>query len=493
MNRQKLITFKIDPNLDRMWKMIGLTQTEKMKEIQDIELNLYTAYQNCIAKTSERLEELRLELRESQEEFRRVQKIYGDTTSSLQINSTNSLQTQIAETKENIEELHVKYRTRHQDIERLFNRLNDLFSRLGVSEEERGEFSEIGNEDLTEERIARFKQRIKSLDELIEQRENLFASLENRISALNCELQEEETNDIKEIIENELITDSSLQRLQEEEARLEELKTQRQEESDELIKEIQHYYLIFAVDPSDQIETQNDLSENTLNKLRDEVEFLRENRETRIPQVLKGLTREIHNICEQLKIPLRHRPKYQGKDVEEEILFLTNKLEELKKDQIYMQPIIEVISQIETYKDLLQKSSNININSRERGNSRRMVEEDKARRKAREELPKLEKKLLQYLVEFKEQHGYDFEFNGINYSRAYMNDNSNQEDNSTVRKYRSRQDSTVPDIGKQLLMQKINESTQQIQPRDQYKSNTKRGLTKRQQTLKNLQSRTPFS
>ena len=39
MNRQKLITFKIDPNLDRMWKMIGLTQTERMNEIQDIELN----------------------------------------------------------------------------------------------------------------------------------------------------------------------------------------------------------------------------------------------------------------------------------------------------------------------------------------------------------------------------------------------------------------------------------------------------------------------
>ncbi|KAK8834196.1 carboxypeptidase C prc1 [Tritrichomonas musculus] len=490
MNRQKLITFKIDPNLDRMWKMIGLTQTEKMKEIQDIELNLYTAYQNCIAKTSERLEEMREELRTAQEEFRRVQKIYGDTTSTLQINSSTPLQIQIAETKESIKEIHSKYRPRYQELERLYNRLSELFNRLGISEDERDEFSEIGNTDITQERLNRFKQRIKTLDDLIEQRENLFASLENRISALNSELQENEETDIKEIFETESITDASLQRLQEEEARLEELKTRRQEESDELIKEIQHYYLIFAVDPSDQIETQNDLSEQTLNKLRDEVEFLRENRETRIPQVLKGLTREIHNICEQLKIPLRHRPKYQGKNVEEEILFLTNKLEELKKDQIYMQPIIEVISQIESYKDLLNKSSN--INPRERGSSRRLLEEDKARRKAREELPRLEKKLLQYLVDFKEQHGYDFEFNGINYNRTYMNENSTQEENS-VRFHRTRQDSTVPDIGKQLLMQKINESTQQINTKDQYKYNTKRGLTKRQQTLKNLQTRSPFS
>lgn len=191
-----------------------------------------------------------------------------------------------------------------------------------------------------------------------------------------------------------------------------------------------------------------------------------------------------------VKILLRHRPKYQGKNVEEEILFLTNKLEELKKDQIYMQPIIEVISQIESYKDLLNKSSN--INPRERGSSRRLLEEDKARRKAREELPRLEKKLLQYLVDFKEQHGYDFEFNGINYNRTYMNENSTQEENS-VRFHRTRQDSTVPDIGKQLLMQKINESTQQINTKDQYKYNTKRGLTKRQQTLKNLQTRSPFS
>lgn len=355
MNRQKLITFKIDPNLDRMWKMIGLTQTEKMKEIQDIELNLYTAYQNCIAKTSERLEEMREELRTAQEEFRRVQKIYGDTTSTLQINSSTPLQIQIAETKESIKEIHSKYRPRYQELERLYNRLSELFNRLGISEDERDEFSEIGNTDITQERLNRFKQRIKTLDDLIEQRENLFASLENRISALNSELQENEETDIKEIFETESITDASLQRLQEEEARLEELKTRRQEESDELIKEIQHYYLIFAVDPSDQIETQNDLSEQTLNKLRDEVEFLRENRETRIPQVLKGLTREIHNICEQLKIPLRHRPKYQGKNVEEEILFLTNKLEELRKIKFTCNRLLKLLVKSKVIKIFLIK------------------------------------------------------------------------------------------------------------------------------------------
>lgn len=490
MNRQKLITFKIDPNLDRMWRMIGLNQTERMREIQDIELNLYQTYQNCMAKTSERLEELRQELRESQEEFHRVQKIYNDTTSQLQVNSSLSLQEQIKETKESIQEIYVKYRPRHQELERLFQRLNDLFTRLGLSPEERGEFGEIGNEDFTEERISRFKQRIQTLDDLIEQRENLFASLESRINTLNSELQEEESEDIKEILLQESISDSSLQRLQDEETRLEELKAHRREESEELIKEIQHYYLIFAVDPSDQIETQTDLSENTLNKLRDEVEFLRENRETRIPQVLKGLTREIHNICEQLKIPLRHRPKYQGKNVEEEIIFLTEKLEELKKDQISMQPIIEVISQIETDKDLLSKSSN--VSTRERGSSRRLIEEDKARRKAREELPRLEKKLLQYLVEFKEKHGYDFEFNGVNYSRAYVNDQITDEDNNN-RTIRNRKESSVPDIGKQLLLQKINESSQQLNNKDQYRYGGKRTLTKRQQTLKTLQSRSPFS
>lgn len=491
MNRQKLITFKIDPNLDRMWRMIGLNQTERMKEIQDIELNLYTAYQNCMAKTSERLEELRQELRETQEEFHRVQKIYSDTTSTLQVNSSLSLQEQIKETKESIKEIYIKYRPRHQEMERLFERLNDLFTRLGLSPEERGEFKEIGNEDLTEERLTRVKQRIRTLDDLIEQRENLFASLESRISTLNDELQEEMTTDIKDIITDESITDSSLQRLQEEETRLEELKRHRQEESDELIKEIQHYYLIFAVDPSDQIETQTDLSEQTLNKLRDEVEFLRENRETRIPQVLKGLTREIHNICEQLKIPLRHRPKYQGKNVEEEIIFLTEKLEELKKDQISMQPIIEVISQIENDKDILNKSSN--VNSRDRNSNRRLLEEEKAKRKAREELPRLEKKLLQYLVKFKEEHGYDFEFNGINYSRAYVSERNGEEE-MTNRNNRSRKESSVPDIGKQLLLQKINESSQQMNTKDQYRyGGNKRTLTKRQQTLKNLQSRSPFS
>ena len=457
------------------------------------------AYQSCVSKTSERLEELRRELFEEQEKYKRTQKIYGEVFPNLQVKSTLSLQEQINEIKSNISEIESKYSTRHQEFERVFKRLDELFTRIGVPISERGEFSSIGNEDLTQERLQRSKQRLRNLDEVVFQRENLFTSLKNRIQTLESELDEDEDEIIYELIQGEDISDESLQRLQAEESRLEELKESRLEESEELIKEIRHYYLLFAVDPSDQISTQTDLSERTLNKLRDEVEFLRENRSTRLPEVVESLTREIQKVCEQLKIPLRNRPKYHGKNVEEEILFLTEKLDELKKDQISMQPIIDVIIQIENAKDIIKKSNNNpNVNAGDRSSTRRALEDERNRRKAREELPRLEKKLLQYLVEFRNKHGYDFEFNGVNYGRSYTSASSVKDDHlenseSLGRPVRTRPDTSVSEIGKQLLLQKIHESSQGKTYKETSKNSNNRTMTKRQQTQKNNRTRTPFA
>lgn len=487
MNHQRLITFKIDPNLDRMWRMIGLTQSEKSEEAQRLESIFYTAYQQFIQDTSHKCEELRVELRKTQEEFNEIQKIYGDTSSILQSNSTLPLRDQIELAKSSIIKLHENYHNRAKEFELCYERLNILFDRLGIQNDERGEFNEIGNTDLTEVRLNRFKKQICVLDELTQQRENLFASLENRITSLSSELKEKLDDYIRQLIETESITDESLQMLQEEEERLEEMKKQRQEESEELMKEIQHYYLIFAVDPADQIEIQTDLSENTINKLQEEVEFLQQNRETRIPQVLKGLNKEIQNVCESLKIPLRLRPKYKGRNQDEEILYLTEKLDELKKEQIQMQPIISVITQIENARDIINQTST--INPRQRGSSKKMLEEEKAKKKAKEDLPKLENKLLQLLIQFRQEHGYDFEFNGINYTRSYVQGIDSVTD--TKRIPRKNLDTTVPNIGRQLLLQKINESSQNTNTTEQFKKTARR--TKRQQTLLNLQSRSPFS
>ena len=474
-----------------MWKVIGLSQNERTNEIQRIESILYSAYQSFVSETSETCEELRSQLRQAQEDFRIGQKIFGDTQSKLQTKSNLSLREQISFTKKAVEDLYSMYENRHKEFDLLCSRINQLYERLGMSDDEKGEFAEVGNTDLTLERLDRFKKRISALDEKIEQRENLLVSLEGRITSLSTELKENLSDDVRDIIESEAITDQALQILEDEEYRLEEMKRQRQEESEGLMNEIQHLYKVFAIDPSDQIEIQTDLSKATLNKLREEIEFLHESRETRVPQVLKELNKEIQNICDSLKIPLRMRPKYQGKDPDEEILFLTEKLDDLKKEQILVQPIINVISQIESTKDILNRGSS-NLNPKDRTATRKIMEEERARRKAKEDLPRLEKKLLKLLVEFKEQHGYDFEFNGVNYNKSYDYVSNDINDNIGRKTFKRNIDTSVPDIGKQLLLQKINESVQLGNPLEQFKTN-KRTRNRRQQTLLNMQARSPFT
>lgn len=448
MKRSQLISFKIEPNLDRMWRAMGISKEEREEEIEKLEEALFACYEGFIAEVAVVFEEQRDQLRQVQDEFRKTKQIFGDTHYVLPTKAQLSIREQIAMVRRAISDLTEMYESRIDEFNAIHEKLTLLFDELGI--EDRGEFADVGGTDLSNERLLRFKQMATTLENDKIQRETLFNSLKSRIEDLLEELCEEATEEVQEVLRSGALTNDAMKLLNEALDLLEELRTERETEMDALNNEIEELYLILAVDPSDRIERPTQKTQTALEMLRDEAEFLREQKDTRLPQVIKGLLKEINKICDQLRIPARMRPRFGGGgSKEEEAAFLREKLDELREKKIQSQPIINVIIQIESCKNILDRPAPTD--------RRKFAEEEREKKKARDRLPKFEQKLLELLLQFKETNGYDFEFNGVNCQEAYVPEGTHDAKAATRRKREARGERQQT-LGEHMLMQKISES-----------------------------------
>ena len=459
MKRSKLVSFKIDPNLDRMWRAIGLSKTDRETEMEKLEDRLIECYKGFVSEVTALFEEKREELRRHQEEYRERQHVFGDKEHPLPVNTSLPFSEQIALTKDAMEELLHAYDARLEEFEKVHGVLSRLFDELGV--ENRGEFAEIGTEDLSLERLKRFNEMVKSLEEDKRKRLGLFESLRKRIEELLDELNEDVSAEVRQILDTKTITNESIQLLHDTVDLLEDMRKQRLAEMDDLSEKIEGMYSSLAVDPSDRMQKPMGCTQEALELMKSEVEFLSEQKETRLPQVIRGLNSEIVKLCEQQKIPARMWPRYQGSkdNPEEEAVWLRKQLDQLQQKQISAKPIVTLISQIEALKEVIEGKNVVG-----RSGGRKFLEEERERKKAMEQLPRLEKKLLELLVEFKDKNGYDFEFNGINYSKSYETPAA-QEAHGVERRPERRPERMTErrverreTIGQQLLAQMISES-----------------------------------
>jgi hypothetical protein len=128
----------------------------------------------------------------------------------------------------------------------------------------------------------------------------------------------------------------------------------------------------------------------------------------------------------------------------------------LKQRKIEGQPITDLIIQIESSRDLIE-GKNAKFPDVP-GSPRRNVEEEKAKRNARELLPKLERRLIALLVQFKEKHGYDYEFNGVNYGQLYVQESTSADTVQTTKWVSPVKKPRDISYGEQLLLEKMHRS-----------------------------------
>jgi hypothetical protein len=439
---RKLISFELDPSLERLWRLIGFTIDEQREETDKLESALCDTYANFISQASSQAETYRHELQSARTAFDNLKTVYGDTQFTISNAPRTSLRGSIAAVETAIQSLKTAYQERTIEFERVFERLGQLFSRLGPTDNPT--FLELGSEDFSQTRLNLCYERLELLEAECSQRENYFTSLRARLSGLSEELGIEIPKQIESIFKNGLLTTESLNLVTAQLDQLEAEKENRLTRVTFLEKETKDLYELLAVDASDQLGFTHSLTSESISELEGECEFLIEEKDSRLPLVLKELTKAIQSLCDFMQLPHRERPHYRGSDHEEGVVFLRGEFEKLQLRQEAERPMIDLISEIERQRENLTFSAT-DAMSTGSGASRSVAGAERVRRKAREMIPQLEQKLFVLLLKYRKENGRDFVFGGVKYIEQF--DLSNPP-----------APPRVESPGRQLLMEKIHES-----------------------------------
>lgn len=125
-----------------------------------------------------------------------------------------------------------------------------------------------------------------------------------------------------------------------------------------------------------------------------------------------------------MRVPEKLRPRYVGLNLDEKLDFMEATASSMRDRLAKTEPIIEILSQIEEVKNKkFPKSSDTN-----NPNISQQLIDQHMQKQIDSELRPLEKELLQLLLQFRKENGFDFQFEGVTYidtlSQTYLADDS---------------------------------------------------------------------
>ncbi|OHS92696.1 hypothetical protein TRFO_40983 [Tritrichomonas foetus] len=459
----KTITFIIDPSLSRIWTRIGYKDPDVAAETNKLDIALTKTYLEFIAQASSKCDEINKVIYQRKKDFNRLKKLYNDDKTKLDINDQIPLGEQENIIAREIENMTKKYAPRVALLRELHRKCKNHFDKLAVEDSERGEYIEVGTTDYSQERVERFKKILIALKKEEANRVNIYRSCEKSIKAISKELEEPLSDQVVFIFANELVDTDSIQALTQASEDLTELKINRYKEYDQLVKSLQHLYKILQVPPDEQIDIPPKPTRIAIDLLRTENDLRQQTVTENLELLIDQFQTEIKLICDEMHIPDKLRPKYVGDDLDEKLQFLEKAVKTLRYRLSKTQPIIELLSKIEEIKQTpspkIMKSKNPHITQQ--------LLDKQNQEKINIELPPLERKLLELLIEFRYENGFDFQFEGVTYidtlSQTYLA-NDDDKFGKTVLEHKSPTPSPTPSPTKSPRQQSAKKYTPKKSP-----------------------------
>ena len=133
---------------------------------------------------------------------------------------------------------------------------------------------------------------------------------------------------------------------------------------------------------------------------------------------------EIDQICDEMRVPAKLRPKYVGSNLDEKLDFMQKTAFSMRERLSKTQPIIELLTQIEEVKHTAVPRSPDTHNP----NISQQLLDQHVQNQINAQLRPLEKHLLGLLLQFRKENGFDFQFEGVTYidtlSQTYLADDT---------------------------------------------------------------------
>jgi hypothetical protein len=321
------------------------------------------------------------------------------------------------------------YTVRSGQFAQLQRRILVASHQLGIDDRA---FAEVDEDDMGPEKLARFQRKASELDDDLERRSNEFLALEQEISRLSRDLQEETPREVNELFFKQEYSAGAFERVTGYLQTLNELFETRRRYISEMAVEIKSLWDLLKVDDSVRrqfMDSHTVLSEKNVEDCRAEAQRLTQLRNQRLPYLIQLMKTDIRHIGTDLSYDAATMAEIYSRCDEgsedgslERFNSYEAELLHLKKLHIAGQPIIELIKQreeiIEEYHEATAAHrENAPPKAKETPRTRPPEPTDrlrieKATRRYKMVLPRVNKKLKAWLLRFKEEDGADFLWKG---------------------------------------------------------------------------------
>ena len=415
-----------------IWDDLGLTKDEKEhalkcmhEEIDQIKINYLNKLKERRDQIVENIERRRQTLFKI---IRSVKKAENEEEEEdiESIASKGTLKEKIAELDKATQKYIKEYEKASEKFLSVKQQTDELFDKLGYSQEERGEFNEIGYEDLSNERLERFEDKRRELELEVSKRTELLSRNEEKIREILNELDEKMQPVIQEIFDTNNIKVGSFQAMEKYYDELQAIRHARSSKYYELALQLTNLWELFETPEEERhkfIQNHQKLSTKSLQECFDEIQKLSQHKIDELPNLIDRSLKRIDEACkflhkteseqEQLiQNAQRHNPS-QLKYFENLDVLVQN----LQREIVLSTPILKMIEQreeiIKSYKDFTQQEQEMKKVELSKENEIQLnIKADKAQRRYRFVLPRLEKKLLLSLIEYRHATNKDLTYDG---------------------------------------------------------------------------------
>jgi hypothetical protein len=426
---------RVTVKLRSLWDELGVDEETRISQLNELRDSFRLLYFDLMDRLAVRCQDIRSEIERLRSTQRQAMKAFGLSDSEIQsaipsVFNAESLLLQLEFSKQSYETFRALSADRIQKLGNLVCISKDLFDQLGISIDERGEFDELGDSDFSRDRVDRFKNKIQELRDEITHRFHESESLKSQISNLLTELQTPPTSEQQSLLQSKSVHKKTILELQTLFHSLETLKESRMTQLTHYAIEITHLWDLLEVEDvhrAEFLQSHSTIGEDDLEECRNEVIRLSAMKNERLPTLIQSQKVEAEDLWEKLHIAAESRPRFDShlgdqsvSELVREFVFYEAEIVRLKKLTVAIHPLLNAIEEreeiVREYESVSQATTDVHrLLSREKGSAHQLMREEKARRRYKGALPKVEKKLVQLLTEFKNAHGTDFEWDGVPY------------------------------------------------------------------------------
>lgn len=408
-----------------IWEKIGYDADEKEEEQKKIDMALIDALLIYQEKLGEAYYGVKSKIDVVCNDYGNLMRAFGhdeahieQAIAATQVGSLKEILANATHAFESFKECH---KAKIDHIVQLHSECFALYEKLEIPTENRGEFDCLGDSDYTDARIERFAQELGRLHMALNERKKKLKELQDESDKLSKHLEIEFTP-----MNDDDVSSANMRQAEEALNGFNKMKAMREEAIEKKKAEITKLWNILDVPTAQRRKFTakfKTIGASVIQAYTDEIEKLCAKRQENLPDIVKQQMEKIQDLEKQMHTPPEacETLEFDESDLNKVYEVLDEKLDRVQKRYTAMKPFLELIEQRKELMDETKKLDDrakkveLLIKKKKDVDQKQITKDEQARRRIKSVLPRLEKKLLIMLIEYKTANGSDFMWDGAEY------------------------------------------------------------------------------